>query len=90
MLDNTFRSWPQTEAIKATIALDRAGPLDLSVEIEQRVDRLFALHLDNAPKGLWIDQVDGQGTIATDTVPASIFYHIVGAFEAYLAYHKAL
>ena len=50
------RSWPQAEAIKAAIALDRPGGPDLKPEIEARVGRLFRWHIDPAPLGLWIDR----------------------------------
>jgi mannose-1-phosphate guanylyltransferase/mannose-6-phosphate isomerase len=83
-LDTVSRSWPQTEAIKAAIALDRAGGPDLKPEIEARVGRLFRWHVDPAPTGLWIDRIDHAGrSLATD-VPASIFYHLVFALTRYL------
>lgn len=83
-LDRVSRSWPQTEAIKAAIALDGTGGPDLKPEIEARVGRLFRWHIDPAPLGLWIDQIDERGrSLATD-VPASIFYHLVCALTQYL------
>ncbi|RUM97195.1 mannose-1-phosphate guanylyltransferase [Pseudaminobacter arsenicus] len=83
-LDRVSRSWPQTEAIKAAIALDGASGPDLKPEIEARVGRLFRWHIDPAPLGLWIDQIDERGrSLATD-VPASIFYHLVCALTQYL------
>ena len=51
-LDHISRSWPQTEAIKAAIALDGTGGPDLKPEIEERVGRLFRWHIDPAPHGL--------------------------------------
>jgi len=85
-LDRVSRSWPQTEAIKAAIALDRAGGPDLKPEIESRVGRLFRWHLDPAPAGLWIDRIDERGAALGGPVPASILYHIVFAFAQYLDY----
>ncbi len=83
-LDTVSRSWPQTEAIKAAIALDGIGGPDLKPEIEARVGRLFHWHIDPAPLGLWIDRIDDRGrSLATD-VPASIFYHLVCALTQYL------
>ena len=83
-LDRISRSWPQTEAIKAAIALDGTGGPDLKPEIEARVGRLFRWHIDPAPVGLWIDRIDERGRSQATEVPASIFYHLVTALTQYL------
>lgn len=83
-LDRVSRSWPQTEAIKAAIALDASGGPDLKPEIEARVGRLFRWHIDPAPLGLWIDRIDERGRSLAGEVPASIFYHLVCALTQYL------
>ncbi|MBP0438848.1 AGE family epimerase/isomerase [Tianweitania sediminis] len=83
-LDRMSRSWPQSEAIKAAIALDATGGPDLKPEIEQRVGRLFRWHIDPAPTGMWIDQIDEKGRASATEVPASIFYHLVSALTQYL------
>ncbi|MDP3895945.1 MAG: AGE family epimerase/isomerase [Mesorhizobium sp.] len=83
-LDRISRSWPQTEAIKAAIALDGTAGPDLKPEIEARVGRLFRWHLDPAPNGMWIDQIDEKGRALGGDVPASILYHIVTALSVYM------
>lgn len=83
-LDTTSRSWPQTEAIKAAVALDERIGFGLKPEIEARVARLFRWHLDPAPKGLWIDGIDEAGRSVAADVPASILYHLVCALTAYI------
>ncbi len=83
-LDRTSRSWAQTEAVKAAIALDGAGGLDLQPEIEARMRRLFRWHIDPAPPGLWIDWLDAAGRPLSADVPASILYHLVAAITRYL------
>ncbi len=85
----TSRSWPQTEAIKAAIALDGTGGPDMKPEIESRVGRLFRWHIDPAPQGMWIDLIDERGRSKAQDVPASIFYHLVCALTAYLAAERA-
>jgi mannose-1-phosphate guanylyltransferase/mannose-6-phosphate isomerase len=82
--DRISRSWPQAEAVKAAIALDRVRGPDLKPEIEQRVGRLFRWHIDAAPTGMWIDQIDERGRSRATDVPASIFYHLVTALTQYL------
>lgn len=83
-LVRTSRSWPQTEAIKAAMALDDTGGPDLKPEIEARVGRLFRWHIDPAPRGLWIDLIDERGRALATDAPASILYHIVTALSAYM------
>ena len=83
-LEGVSRSWPQSESIKAAIALDGTGGPDLKPEIEARVGRLFRWHIDPAPQGLWIDQIDERGRSLATEVPASIFYHLVSALTQYL------
>lgn len=83
-LETSSRSWPQSEAIKAAIALDGAGGPDLKPEIEARVGRLFRWHINPAPLGLWIDRIDEKGRSLAKDVPASIFYHLVYALTQYL------
>lgn len=83
-LDRLSRSWPQAEAVKAAMALDRPDGPDLKPEIEARVGRLFRWHIDPAPRGLWIDQIDEKGRAIATEVPASIFYHLVSALTQYL------
>jgi mannose/cellobiose epimerase-like protein (N-acyl-D-glucosamine 2-epimerase family) len=85
-LDTNSRSWPQTEAVKAAIALDGNGGPDLKPEVEARVGRLFRWHIEPAPKGLWIDLIDETGKAKAEDVPASIFYHLVCALTQYVAY----
>ncbi|MEJ1118404.1 AGE family epimerase/isomerase [Phyllobacterium sp. CCNWLW109] len=85
-LDTNSRSWPQTEAVKAAIALDGNGGPDLKPEVEARVGRLFRWHIEPAPKGLWIDLIDQKGRAKAEEVPASIFYHLVSALTQYVDY----
>lgn len=83
-LERTSRSWPQTEAIKAAMALDDTGGPDMKPEIEARMGRLFRWHIDPAPSGLWIDLIDERGRALAKDAPASILYHIVTALSAYM------
>jgi mannose-1-phosphate guanylyltransferase/mannose-6-phosphate isomerase len=80
----TSRSWPQAEALKAAMALDRTGGPDMKPEIEARAARLFRWHIEPAPQGLWIDLLDEKGRAKSTDVPASLFYHYVFALTEYL------
>jgi mannose-1-phosphate guanylyltransferase/mannose-6-phosphate isomerase len=83
-LVRTSRSWPQAEALKAAMALDRTGGPDMKPEIEARAGRLFRWHIEPAPQGLWVDMLDEKGRTKSTDVPASIFYHLVFALTEYL------
>lgn len=87
-IDRDSRSWPQTEVIKAAIALDGNEGPDLKPEIEARVGRLFRWHIEAAPKGLWIDIIDETGRGRSKDVPASIFYHLVSALTQYVDFSR--
>ena len=69
------RSWPQTELIKAHIAMGNAG------DAAQVADALFDTYLATEVPGLWMDQYDDAGKGITATVPASTFYHLMVAFK---------
>ena len=84
VLDGSSRSWPQSEAIRAAIALAKLGFDNFDSEVEWRVSLLFAAHLSKAPRGMWIDSIDRAGNTLSESVPASIFYHHVSALVAYL------
>lgn len=89
-IDCDSRSWPQTEIIKAAIALNSNEGPDLKPEIEARVGRLFRWHIEAAPKGLWIDIIDKNGRGRSKSVPASIFYHLVTALTQYVDFAAAM
>ena len=82
----TSRSWQQTEAIRAAIAVDQTAGPDMSPEIEARMSRLFRLHMAAASPGLWFDSIVRQVHTLSRDVPASIFYHLTSAFVRYFAY----
>lgn len=67
------RLWPQTEGLRAALALGREEDAELIAE------SLFKTYLAVKVPGLWIDEFDGEGRpIAKDT-PASILYHLYEA-----------
>ena len=77
------RIWPQTEAIKAEIALAEVADTVPSPRIDAIVDALFDRFLDQPIPGGWIDWRDPAGTPLVKTVPASTFYHLFLAFAEY-------
>ena len=85
----THRLWPMTEAIKANVAMAAAGraPEEAQARAAALADRLASRFL--TPEGGWIDRLDAGGRAATDFMPASSLYHLLGAIDE-LAGHAGL
>jgi mannose-6-phosphate isomerase len=73
------RLWPQTEALRASLAMARHGSAPANARAEALAGAFFRSYLAVDIKGLWIDEFDGAGKPAAPDVPASILYHL---FEA--------
>ncbi|SDO26432.1 mannose-6-phosphate isomerase, type 3 [Methylobacterium phyllostachyos] len=84
------RSWPQTEAVKADIALAEARGEPLGPRADATVDALLDTFLDRWIAGAWIDWVDVGGTPLVQAIPASTLYHIFLASSEYLRARNAL
>jgi mannose-6-phosphate isomerase len=75
--DAAKRLWPQTEQVKADLALGLSSA-------NKALDRLFRYFLDPAPPGLWIERLDAKNAPLMAPVPASSLYHVFLAFSEYL------
>lgn len=82
------RCWVQTEYASALNMMGASGKPHLLFEAERTIQRLFAHYIKPAPAGMWIDVVDGRGLPVSQTVPASTFYHLIGAVDVYLRAHQ--
>jgi mannose/cellobiose epimerase-like protein (N-acyl-D-glucosamine 2-epimerase family) len=79
----TSRTWPQTELVKAWLAETEIGSAGAREKAALAIQQLKKDYLDPAPKGCWVDQLDVHGRIISDHITASTFYHIfVAAVEA--------
>ena len=74
------RSWPQTEALKANLAVLEGHSIRSLPRIAACVSNLLDRYLAPAPRGAWIDQLDDQGRPDVDKIPSTTFYHILLAF----------
>jgi mannose/cellobiose epimerase-like protein (N-acyl-D-glucosamine 2-epimerase family) len=72
----SYRTWPQTEYIKASVAQARAGREGMEGRAANAITSLFKYYLDTQIKGGWIDQVDVSGRAITNVMPTSTFYHL--------------
>lgn len=78
------RAWPQTEALKAHLAMaEFENRADLT-RIAQITDNILDRYLDVTPPGSWIDHLTSTGQSRVDKAPASTFYHVFLAFAELL------
>lgn len=82
--DASRRTWPQTEALKAHIALHDAGDPAAAARAAQCLASLFDDYLSGAPAGGWRDWFDAAGAPVAADIPASTGYHAVLALAEYL------
>ena len=80
--DHSRRTWMQTEALKAHLAMMELD-FDNRAGHDARAVQCFDILMDEylTPEGGWIDKFDEDGQVATETMPASTGYHVVLAFD---------
>lgn len=83
-LDRGSRSWPNTERLKAAVALWELDGVDPSAVIEPTMRLLLERYLRREPVGTWMDSFDEKGAPLNKTVPASTLYHVFLAFAEVL------
>jgi mannose-6-phosphate isomerase len=84
--DPIARLWPQTEWLKAALALSAAHPNDpeRAAQIAKAAAAL-QLYLDTPVAGLWWDRFETSGRFIDEPAPASSLYHIACAIAELLA-----
>jgi len=94
-IDAGSRSWPNTERIKAALALYELDGEDPRGVVNAAAGLLFERYLSSAPgaidlpAGAWIDAFDHKGQPLSTRIPASILYHFFLAFAEILRLEKA-
>lgn len=83
-LDKGSRTWPNTERIKAAVAIYELDGVDPARVINQAGGLLLSRHLTRDPPGTWMDAFDADGGDAARVVPASTLYHVFLAFAEVL------
>ncbi|TNJ40937.1 AGE family epimerase/isomerase [Phaeobacter sp. B1627] len=85
-LTETRRMWPQTELLKASVAMARRGETPAQGPApEQVLSLMWDQYLDTPVPGGWYDKRSTDGALLSDNMPASTFYHILVAFRFYLS-----
>lgn len=82
VLDADARLWPQTERLKAALLMRHADPR-WTAHACQAADSL-ALYTRPVRPGLWLDVMQGDGSLRLEPAPASSFYHLVCAISELL------
>ncbi len=89
-IKRSSRIWPNTERIKAHLALFEISGADPSEPVTQTLELLFDKYLAVEPRGSWMDQFDASGAPIANAAPASILYHVVLCFSEVLRLEPAL
>jgi len=87
----TFRTWPQTEMIKASIAraqIERSDEMYLAAA--NGIEALFKHYLSVEIEGGWLDKISASGERLSSVMPTSTFYHLFCAAAEADALMKAL
>jgi mannose/cellobiose epimerase-like protein (N-acyl-D-glucosamine 2-epimerase family) len=79
--DGGARIWPQTEAIKAHLAMAEQGRADAGDAIANIVDNLLERFVARNVAGTWTEHLSPDGAPKGDRIPSSTLYHIVLAFS---------
>lgn len=87
---HTFRTWPQTERLKAALGMFEHQGLDTRSEVATLVSRLLDRYLAAPVAGGWIDRFGPSWTQMANDMPASTFYHLLVAFSELLRLEPAL
>ncbi len=76
------RLWPQTEWLRAALAMTALAEGDERQERLADAGRAMrALNRYLRPNGTWRDKLRGDGGFVDEPAPASSLYHIMGAFD---------
>lgn len=88
-IDRGSRSWPNTERLKAAVALWELDRRDPTAVFDSSGRLLLDRYLDVKPRGLWIDAFSADGKPLSKSVPASTLYHVFLAFAEVLRVSEA-
>lgn len=88
-IDRASRTWPNTERLKAAVALYDLDGKDPSAVFTQSGRLLLDRYLATRIPGLWVDVFDAEGKPTAKTVPTSTLYHVFLAFAEMLRVQEA-
>lgn len=74
--DGSKRLWPQTEALKACLALAERGDHPVAKAGTTAMLQSMFAHFVSLDHALWQDQLSGAGKMIASSIPASSLYHL--------------
>ncbi len=83
-VDAGARTWPNTERIKAHLALFEANGQDPRAAVAASTRLLLDQYFNTPIPGLWLERFTAEGEPDADDVPASTLYHVFLAFTEVL------
>jgi len=86
-VDTSRRTWPQTEALKAHLAMAERGDGDAATRAILSFDVLMDEYL--TPEGGWVDHYGADGEVIAKDMPASTGYHVALAFDELIRLYGA-
>jgi mannose/cellobiose epimerase-like protein (N-acyl-D-glucosamine 2-epimerase family) len=89
VLKASRRSWPQTEYLKAAVAMARRGHVPALGHATFVINALLTTYLNTPVRGIWRDAYDNDGATTGAAANASTFYHIVAAISEVAAFARA-
>ena len=78
VVDAKARLWPQTERLKAALAMRPHDPAVWTGRAVESAETILA-YAAPMPPGLWLDVMSADGTLAEEAAPASSLYHVTCA-----------
>lgn len=85
-IDRGSRTWPNTERLKAAVALYELDGVDPTAVFDQTNSLLLDRYLGSSIPGGWLDAFDSDGKSIADNIPSSTFYHVFLAFAEVLRF----
>lgn len=73
---STYRTWPQTELIKASVAQAAVGDEAMLGSAANAIEALFKHYLSVPIRGGWADKIAQDGSMISAVMPTSTFYHL--------------
>jgi mannose/cellobiose epimerase-like protein (N-acyl-D-glucosamine 2-epimerase family) len=80
--DGNARCWPHTERLKAALQAATVTSLSQYRSMAEAAATSLLRYLNTSVPGLWLDEQAPSGELRESAVPASTFYHLVGAIAA--------
>lgn len=79
VLHGSRRLWPQTEFIKAHLALEEMGDRAAGARADEALAALMRDYFTATLRGGWVDSFDAAGRLNDGRMPVSSFYHVFAA-----------